>query len=286
MTVAEALRRAISQLRAAGVDQPELDARVLLAHALGVPRGRLTILLHDPLTDEVKGKLNHVVSRRCSREPVSHILGGRLFFDRWFRVTPDVLDPRPETETLVTAALERSFFRVLDLGTGSGAILLTLLAERPDATGTGTDLSGAALAVARQNADALGLSDRADLIQSDWYAALEGGYDLIVSNPPYIAADEMAGLAPDVKDHEPRMALTDEADGLTAYRAIATGSLRHLVPGGWLLVEIGPTQGAAVRQIFVDAGLGEITLRQDFDGRDRVVLAQAPLETGDEKTDL
>lgn len=209
---------------------------------------------------------------------MSHLLGYRDFWSYRFKVTPDVLDPRPETETLIEAALAQPFDSVLDLGTGSGCILLTLLAERGGATGIGVDASPAALRVAEQNAAALGVADRCALEVSDWYAGVGGTFDLIVSNPPYIAAGEMSGLAPELS-HEPRMALTDEADGLSCYRIITAGARAHLVPGGWLMVEIGPTQGAAVLQMFDAAGLTDVQIRTDLDGRDRVVIGRNPQQT-------
>ena len=165
---------------------------------------------------------------------------------------------------------------MLDLGTGSGCILLSLLAERPLATGLGTDLSPAALEVAAQNAEALGVAKRTKLMQSDWFANVAGRHDLILSNPPYIAASEMPELAPELA-HEPRLALTDEGDGLSAYRAITAGAGAHLVPGGWLMVETGWTQGAQVAAMVRQAGFEEVHLRPDLDGRDRVVLGRWPV---------
>jgi release factor glutamine methyltransferase len=191
-------------------------------------------------------------------------------------VTPDVLDPRPETEVLVAAALEAGFRRVLDLGVGSGAILLSLLADRAEATGVGTDLSAAALAVAQANADALGVAARVGFQQADWFSGLVGQFDLIVSNPPYIAEDEMSGLAPEVRDWEPWLALTPGGDGLAAYRAIAAGVGAHLAPGGRVILEIGPTQGAAVAALLAEAGLEGVAVRPDLDGRDRIVAAWLP----------
>jgi len=217
-----------------------------------------------------------MIARRALGEPVSHLVGGRLFLDRWFTVTRDVLDPRPETEVLVLEALQKPFADVLDLGTGSGAILLSLLAERTDATGLGVDLSDAALTVARRNAHDLGVASRARLVRSDWFAQVDGTFDLIVSNPPYIARDEMPGLDRDVRDHEPRIALTDESDGLEAYRRIAAGAAAHLRPRGWVMVEIGPTQALAVRDLLAGGGFDRIGARQDFDGRDRVIFGQKP----------
>ena len=215
--------------------------------------------------------LAELAARRAAGEPMSHILGYRDFWEHRFEVTADVLDPRPDTETLVAAALEAPFSRVLDLGTGSGCILLSLLAARNHATGLGTDLSEAALAVAGRNARRLGVQDRAALIRSDWWQAVTGSFDLIVSNPPYIAADEMAALQPELS-YEPRMALTDEGDGLSAYRVLVSGVPAHLAPGGRLMVEIGPSQGAEVAAMFEAAGLESVEIRPDIDGRDRVVI--------------
>ncbi|MEH7827014.1 peptide chain release factor N(5)-glutamine methyltransferase [Gemmobacter sp. JM10B15] len=277
MTGAAAFRAGVAQLQAAGIADPARDVRLLLAHAMGISADKVMLALHDPLPDAVAAALEACLSARANRQPVSQITGQRQFWGRDFIVTPDVLDPRPETETLIAAALDQPFTRLLDLGTGSGAILLTLLAERPAATGLGADLSPDALVVAAANAEALGLAHRAQVIQSDWWAAITGRFDLIVSNPPYIALDEMAGLAPDVRDHEPHMALTDGADGLSAYRAIAAGALAHLAPGGRLMVEIGPIQGAAVASFFVAAGFCDVVVLPDFDGRDRVVSARAPV---------
>jgi len=276
VTGTEALQRAVDRLREAKVPGAERDARRLLAHAWGVSSDLLAGRLADAVPAPVLAILNADVAARARRVPVSHLTGRRAFWGRTFRVTPEVLDPRPETETLVEAALAAPFDRVLDLGTGSGCILISLLAERPAATGVGTDISPAAVLVAGENAVAHGVADRIVLPLSDWYEDIGGRFDLIVSNPPYIAASEMADLAPEVRDHEPRLALTDGADGLTAYRAIAAGSMDHLTPGGRLLVEIGPAQGAAVSRLFRAAGLEEIRVRPDLDGRDRLVSARHP----------
>jgi len=272
MTGTDLLRRAVTQLRAAGIDDPARDARRLLAHVLDQPPGRLTLVMADPVTDAQADAFDALITRRAGREPVSHLIGKRAFHGRDFLVTAAVLDPRPETEILVNQCLEAPFSTVLDLGTGSGCILLTLLAERPKAVGLATDLSDAALAVARRNAAQLGLLDRADFAPGAWFDPVPGTarFDLIVSNPPYIARDEMPALAPELA-HEPRMALTDEADGLSAYRAIAAGASRHLVPNGRLVVEIGPTQAGAVGDLFLAHGLENVSVHADLDGRDRVV---------------
>ena len=272
MTGTQALTRAVTILRGAGIDDPARDARRLLAHVLQITPGRLTLVLPDPITEAQLTAFDCLIQRRAVREPVSHLTGTRAFFGREFHVSPAVLDPRPETETLIERALAAEFSRVLDLGTGSGCILLTLLAERPEAQGMGTDLSTDALAVAQANADRLGLRSRATWASGSWFDAVPQDvfFDLIVSNPPYIGRAEMPGLAPELA-FEPRMALTDEADGLTAYRAIVAGASAHLTPYGRLIVEIGPTQGSAVCDLFHAAGLGNVTLHSDLDGRDRVV---------------
>ncbi|MGR3378547.1 peptide chain release factor N(5)-glutamine methyltransferase [Salipiger abyssi] len=277
VTGAALLAEAVRQLAAAGIPDPARDARRLLAHVLGIAPGRLTLVLPDPVSQDRAAAFAALIARRAARAPVSHLIGQRAFYGRSFRVTPDVLDPRPETEILIAAALEQPFTHLLDLGTGSGCILLTLLAERSESRGIGTDLSDAALAVATRNRDALDLTPRATLRQGDWYAALgqvPERFDLIVSNPPYIALAEMPGLDDEVRLHEPRLALTDEGDGLGAYRAIAAGAARHLVPGGRILVEIGPDQASAVGALMRQAGLGDVAVIQDFDGRDRVVSAR------------
>lgn len=273
MRAADLLPDAVARLAAAGVADPPGDARRLLAFALGIAPDRLLLHLPDPVGPEAGARFAAALRARAARRPVAQIIGERLFWGRRFRVTRDTLDPRPETEVLVAAALERPFDRLLDLGTGTGAILLTLLAERGEARGLGTDISPAALAVAAENAACLGLEARAQLRLSDWFGAVEDVFDLIVANPPYIAAEEMAGLSPEVRDWEPHLALTPGGDGLAAYRAIAGGAGAHLAPGGRVLVEIGPRQGAAVAALFRQAGLESVQVIPDLDGRDRVVHA-------------
>lgn len=273
MTGNEALADAVRRLAAAGIDGAARDARRLLAHALGVGADRVSLLAPETLPPEAQARFAAAVAARLRRQPVSQITGSRAFFGREFLVTRDTLDPRPETETLVAAALERPFVKMLDLGTGTGCILLSCLAGMPCAAGIGSDVSEAALAVARANARRLGLSERARFVVSDWFANITGRFDLIVSNPPYIAEAEMAGLAPEVRDWEPRGALTPGGDGLDAYRAIAAGAVSRLMAGGRLLLEIGPTQAAAVSALLAAQGFAVSEVRRDLDGRDRVVIA-------------
>lgn len=269
----ELLRDGADRLERQGIEGAMRDARAIAAHALDIEPGRLTLAMDDPVSQTAFLRYMNGIEQRGLRVPISHIRRWREFYGRRFAVTRAVLDPRPETEILVAAALERRFERVLDLGTGSGCILLTLLAERPDSSGIGTDVSAAALEIARENAAALGLAASTDWHLGKWFAGLDGRFDLIVSNPPYIAAHEMARLDAEL-DHEPRGALTDGGDGLGAYRAIAAGVRDHLPPGGRLLLEIGPTQAEAVAEILALAELDEITVLPDLDGRDRVLSAE------------
>lgn len=269
------LTEAAARLKSAGIDQPMGDARALLCHAAQIAPDRLTLHLQDLAEDQVVTRFAALIEQRQGHVPVSHLIGYRMFWGRRFRVSADVLDPRPETEILVAEALTAPFERVLDLGTGSGCILLSLLTDRGAATGLGVDLSTAALRIAGENANDLGVAPRAEFVESHWFDAVKGVFDLIVSNPPYIALDEMAGLSPDVRLHEPRMALTDEGDGLGAYRQIAAGAGGHLTPGGRLLVEIGPSQAKAVARIVAEAGLTVENVLKDLDGRDRVVCARS-----------
>lgn len=266
------------RLEAAGIQDGYRDATLLFWHVLngqpGVTVGRHHLSRHlmAPVADGVAQAFEAAISAREARQPVSQITGWRDFWNHRFRVTRDTLDPRPDTETLVECALSAPFRRVLDLGTGTGAILISVLAERPGATGVGTDISDAALQVARDNAERIGV--RADFIRSDWFSDVAGRFDLILSNPPYIALDEMAGLSPEVRDWEPRGALTDEGDGLSAYRAIAAGAGAHLAPEGRIIVEIGLTQADAVCAIFQAAGFAQTRVHRDLDGRNRVIVAQ------------
>lgn len=274
-TAAQAMVTATARLRAAGVPDPARDARVLLAHAARIEASRVTLIAPEDLDPDIADRYEQLIALRAIRVPVSHLLGERAFYGRRFKVSGDVLDPRPETECLIEAALALPFQRLLDLGTGSGCILVTLLAEQPQATALGVDLSEAACLQASANAVLQRVEARADIRQSDWFQAVDGKFDLIVSNPPYIALSEMPGLSAEVRDHEPKMALTDGGDGLGAYRRIASDVGNYLTPGGRVLVEIGPTQAVAVAGLFEQAGLRQIRVVQDLDGRDRVVCAQA-----------
>ena len=280
MSLRAALVAAQRTLAEAGIEGAGTDARALVAEAAGVARDRLTLHLGDEMDEEARARLDAMLARRLAREPVARILGRRAFWGRDFAVTPDVLDPRPETECLVAAALAGPApARLLDLGTGSGCIAVTLLAEWPGVRGVATDISGAALAVAAENAARHRAAGRLDLVEADWFDGVAGRFDLIVSNPPYIARAEMAGLAREVRRHDPRAALSDGGDGLGAYRALAEGMAAHLAPGGRVLLEIGAAQGPEVARLLARAGLAEVRILPDLDGRDRVVTGWHPTES-------
>jgi release factor glutamine methyltransferase len=281
VTRAEALRAATARLAAAGVEGAARDARLLLRRACGLDAAADAAAdPAAPLAPDRAAAFEEAVARRAARAPMSHILGERAFWGRRFAVTPDVLDPRPETETLVAWALEGPpAARVLDLGVGSGCLLLTLLAEWPQARGLGVDRSPAALAVAARNAAALGVADRARLALGDWLDGVTERFDLILSNPPYLDAADMAALPPELRA-EPALALDGGADGgadgLDAYRRIASGLSAALAPGGSAMLEVGAGQERAVAAILRAAGFDAAEPRADLDGRPRALRIRAP----------
>jgi len=271
-TVKTLLKQGLERLHPILGDTASTDVRALLAYALDVDRGLLAARSDERVSIEQCAVFQAAIERRFLRQPVSQIIGKREFWGREFHITPDVLDPRPDTETLIEEVLKidpAPYF--LDLGTGSGCILLTLLAEWPQAKGLGVDLSPKALEIAQQNAGLLGVAARTKLKQSDWFSNVTGTFDLIVCNPPYITAAAMQTVAPEVRDWEPRMALTPEGDGLDAYRIIAQNAWAYLVPNGRLFLEIGYDQAEAVLQIFHGNDYCGGCCIQDFAGNDRVI---------------
>jgi release factor glutamine methyltransferase len=267
--------------RPAGIENAEADARVLVGHALRLDRARLIAQSDRILEAREIEAISALSARRLRHEPVSRILGQKEFWSLGLAVTPDVLVPRPETETVVEAALDfvvrgalrMEKLRILDIGTGSGALLVALLHELPNATGTGTDVSPAALQIARENSAYWGFEPRCSFVVCDIASNIQGPFDLVVSNPPYIAHGEIASLAPEVRDYDPMVALDGGDDGLSAYRAIAADAKRLMAPGGRLFVELGAGQEAAVRAMFTKAGLTVGSARRDLAGIPRVLGA-------------
>jgi release factor glutamine methyltransferase len=285
LNLLQAWQSAKKRLETARLDGPVIDARLLVEAAADATRADIVTDPYRPLTPEQEQKLESYLDRREAREPVAHILGRKGFWKIILRVNRDVLTPRPDTEAVVDAALkdfpERAAWSVLDLGVGSGAILLAVLAERPAAKGLGIDISEEALAVARDNAASLGLAGRAALLRGDWTAGIDGGrFDLVVANPPYIASEMIETLEPEVAVFEPRLALDGGPDGLSAYRILAPEILRVLKPGGRFAVEIGYDQKGPVEALFGEVGAADIRTLPDLAGRDRVVAGRKkPLET-------
>jgi release factor glutamine methyltransferase len=280
-TIAAARQALAEKFRQAGIDSADADARLLIAHALGIDRAELMANGERALTADETKAIDALGERRLKHEPVARIFGAKEFWSLSLKIGPAVLVPRPETETVIEAALEAVVrdasptekLRVLDIGTGSGALLLALLSELPNATGIGTDISAAALAVARANAERNGLGSRCTFIACDIAAGLQGRFDLIVSNPPYVARGDIASLAPEVRDYDPALALDGGFDGLDGYRAIAAQARRLLAPGGNLIVELGMGQEPAVRALFTNAGLTVAAARDDLAGIPRALGA-------------
>lgn len=280
-TIAAARRVLAEAFRAAGLDTPELDARVLIGLALNLDHSALASEGRRPLDADDANAISALAARRLAREPVARIVGHKEFWGLEFRVTPATLIPRPETETLVEAALDlidsdgrrTAALRIADLGTGTGALLLALLSELPQARGVGTDISPAAIEVARGNAARLGLAGRAEFTIGDFGTALRGGFDLVVSNPPYIVSRDIDTLAPEAAS-EPRQALDGGSDGLACYRAIAADARRLLTPGGYLVLELGIGQEGLVTALIAEQGLALLPLRPDLGGTPRALCAR------------
>jgi len=276
--VAVALRALTDRLQSAGVPQSRLDARLLLAETLGVDASWLFNHPDAPLDARSTTALDQLAARRCRREPMSLILGRREFWSMEFQVTANTLAPRPDSETLVEAVLaaqpeRQTPMALLDLGTGSGCLLLALLQELPHAQGVGVDCDAATLSVAAANARSLGLLGRCRFVQSDWCDRVVGSFDVIIANPPYIASDEIDRLEPEVALYEPRRALDGGADGLCAFRQLAGQVGRHLRADGLLVLEIGAGQAGAVCDLVRAEGLTIRAVKRDLAGIERCIVA-------------
>jgi len=279
--IATIRRELTERFRSAGIDSAATDARLLVGHALGIDRAALIAGGERALTQDECRAIEALAARRLSREPVARIFGVKEFWNLTLQIGPAVLVPRPETETVVEAALDivkraglqTAKLRLLDIGTGSGALLLALIGELRNATGVGTDISDAALQVARANAERIDVDRRCTFVVCDIAAGVPGPFDLIVSNPPYVARGDIARLAPEVRDYDPALALDGGDDGLDGYRAIAADARRLLAPGGRLVVELGAGQDASVRGLFTAAGLCPGTTRKDLAGIPRALDA-------------
>jgi release factor glutamine methyltransferase len=275
-TIGALLCEAGARFREAGIDEARIEARLLLGHVLGRKPLSLPMDGRRAVAEDDAARFRALVARRAAHEPSAYLTGTRGFWTLDLAVTPDVLIPRQDTETVVSAALDHvgrgGVHRMLDLGTGSGAILLALLAECPSAFGVGVDRSEAALAVAAANTAAAGLAARTGFVRGDWAEAVAGCFDIVVSNPPYIARETIATLAPEVAAHEPRAALDGGEDGLDAYRCILPTLPRLLAPGSVAVLEIGAGQAEAVSSFAAEVGLRVLEIRQDLGGIPRAVV--------------
>jgi release factor glutamine methyltransferase len=281
-TVAAARRAWAENFLRAGFDSPELDARLLVGHALSLDHAALAAAGSRPLDEAEKAAIAALAARRLAHEPIARIVGFKEFWSLKLTIDASTLVPRPETETVVELALaaldaqgpRHRALRIADLGTGAGPLILALLAELPHALAIGTDIDRSALAVARGNARRLGLVG-ADFVACDFAAALRGPFDLIVANPPYIRSADIGRLAAEVRDFDPHAALDGGADGLDCYRTIAATAPALLAPGGALVVEVGPGQAAPAAALFAQAGLAPAPPRADLNGRPRALLASS-----------
>lgn len=280
-TLGTLYRELRDRFRKAGLASPELDARLLVAAAAGLSPGDVVLRTDDPVSLAVAALARRHAQRREAREPVGRILGERQFFGLDLALSPDTLEPRPDTEILVEAMLARAADLtcplIADIGTGTGAIILALLNELPQARGLAIDLSPGALETARANAQRHGLDDRLAFVQASYAASLAPVFDWIVSNPPYIASSVIAGLDEDVRAHDPVLALDGGPDGLDAYRAIVPQAFAALRPGGRLGLETGFDQAAAVQGLMQEAGFQDLEIIRDLGGNDRVVTGVKPL---------
>ena len=281
MTLGDLLTDGAVRLAKAGIDGAAREVRLLLQAAAGIPIATQIAFPERTIEIAAAARFDVLLERRARREPMAHILGQREFWSLAFKVTADTLDPRPDSETLVQAVLDQlpdrsAALRLIDFGTGTGCLLLALLHELPNATGAGVDVSAAALAVATENANALGLAQRTSFHRSDWDDGLDSGFDIVLSNPPYIPSGDIAGLQPEVASYEPRLALDGGPDGLDAYRRLGPATARLLVPDGLAAFEIGIGQGESVRRIMAAAGLRHIATARDLAAVERSLLFRKP----------
>lgn len=275
MTVQELLTASQAKLRECGISDPVRDARLLLADCLELRTQNLNLLDNSCISEIKISKFWRMINERCKRKPVSKILGYRSFWGRDFEINENVLDPRGDTETLIELILDCNFENMLELGTGSGAIAITILAERPEVTCVATDISQYALNTARTNSKRHGVQSRLKLLYSNWFDKISGSFDIIVSNPPYISSKEYAQLSAEVLKYDPKISLTLGGDGLEAYREILSQALEKLSKNGHIFLEIGYTQANAVGHLFKEAGFQQIKVHKDLGSRDRVISAKA-----------
>jgi len=283
LTLGALMAEAVGALRDAGIENARMDARILLSDAAGVDGSRIAAWPEDAVVADAVAKFRDMVARRLRHEPVSRILGQRDFWRHSFRLSPETLDPRPDSETIVELALDwledADAPTVLDFGTGTGCLLLSIIGDLQNASGLGVDISEGAVACASENAQRLDLADQVEFRVSDWDSAItdgerQTGFDLVVSNPPYITQADMETLSPEVREYDPRLALTDEDDGLGAYRILSQVAFSLVKPAGFVIFEIGQGQEEDVARLLVEAGFVGVEYREDLGGIVRCVAAK------------
>lgn len=282
-TLGTLMAEGVAALNEAGIENARMDVRILLARATGVDGGRISAWPEDEVAADKEALFRDMIARRSGHEPVGRILGERDFWRHTFKLAPETLEPRPDSETLVEWAIDfledNDAPRIVDFGTGTGCLLLSTIGDLPGSSGIGLDISEGAVACARENARALDLDGQVEFRVSDWDSALDGreradGFDLVMSNPPYITRDEMETLSPEVQKFDPRIALTDEGDGLAAYRVLSQVAFDLAKPGGFVIFEIGRGQEKDVGQLLVEAGFVGVEYREDLGGIVRCVAAK------------
>ena len=274
MKVKQLLSGVTLKLSISEIDNAARDARILVAHALGIPKSQLALNTNVNVPEETRSSLEKLISRRINREPIAKILGKRQFWGRTFFINEDVLDPRGDTETLIDYVIDRPVRSVLDLGTGSGVIAISLACEWKEVHVVATDISEAALFVAQKNAKYFDVQDKIDFLKSDWFEAIEGKFDLIISNPPYIGLSEIFEISQEVLNYDPHLALFAGCYGLDAYERIIPHVTKFLRPGGIVVLEIGASQSDSVKTLMNSSGLSEVKTLKDLAGKDRLVTAK------------
>lgn len=276
MKVKQLLSDATLKLSISEIDNAPRDARILVAHALGIPKSQLSMKIKENVSEETKASLEKLISRRINREPIAKILGKRQFWGRTFFINEDVLDPRGDTETLIDYVIDGPVRSVLELGTGSGVIAISLACEWKEVHVVATDISEAALFVAQKNAQNFDVQDKIDFLKSDWFEAIEGKFDLIISNPPYVGLSEINEISQEVLNYDPDLALFAGSDGLGAYKRIIPNLTKFLNPGGTVILEIGASQSESVENLMNSYGLSEVKTLKDLARKDRLVTAKSP----------
>ena len=274
MKVKQLISDATLKLSISEIDNAARDARILVAHAFGIPKSQLALNTNENVPEETRSSLEKLISRRINREPIAKILGKRQFWGRTFFINEDVLDPRGDTETLIDYVIDRPVRSVLELGTGSGVIAISLACEWKEVNVVATDISEAALLVAQKNAKNFSVENKVDFLKSDWFEAIEGKFDLIISNPPYIGLSESSEISQEVLNYDPDIALFAGSDGLEAYERIIPQLTKFLNPGARVVLEIGASQSESVKTLMNSSGLYEVKTLKDLARKDRLVTAK------------